>query len=71
MTAHELARQLLAGPDLPVHHSYPTGDYWRTQGAPEVRKAERGLVKHSDYHQMDTLQDDKDDGEGRRVVVIS
>ena len=35
MTTHELARQLLDGPNLPVHLSYPSGDHWRTQLHPK------------------------------------
>lgn len=52
MTAHELARELLAGPDLPVHQQYCYGDHGRTQVAPEINRVTAGRVKHSEYHQM-------------------
>jgi hypothetical protein len=44
MTAHQLARQLLAGKDGPVHFAYPYGDYWRTIAAPQVKQVEECRV---------------------------
>ena len=72
MTSHELARQLLAGPDLPVHQSYNYGDHWRTTVAPEVTKASEGAVCHSGYHQMDRVVDAdlEDVAEGVRRVIL-
>lgn len=77
MTAHELARQLLDGPDLPVHISYNYGDYWRTQVAPAVTEVVEGEVVHSAYHNMDKVQetddnhDGRDEGDYRPVVLLS
>lgn len=61
MTAHALARQLLAGPDLPVHFQYCYGDHWRTQVAPAVDEAEVGKVTHSTYHDMPKVVDEEDE----------
>jgi len=72
MTSHELARELLAGPDLPVHFSYNYGDRSRTTVAPEVETAEEGRVTYSEYHQMDRLvENDEDNDDTKRVVVLS
>lgn len=72
MTSHELAHQLLAGPDLPVHISYCYGDYWKTQVAPAVDTVTDGVVVHSDYHNMDKVlpEDDQEDGNERQRQVI-
>ncbi len=61
MTAHALARQLLAGPDLPVHQSYCYGDYGRTQVAPEITRADEGTVIHSEYHRMPRVVEEDED----------
>lgn len=62
-----------------VHFSYCYGDHWRTTVAPSVDQIFEGVVKRSDYHQMDKLIDDEDcyDEETgdykqdvRRVVVL-
>lgn len=81
MTSHELARQLLAGPDRPVHHAYNYGDYWRTQVAPEVDMVTDGVVKHSEYHRMPKVVaedvDEIDEGDvevpagAARVILLS
>lgn len=72
LTAHQLAKQLLAGPDLPVHHQYNYGDYGRTQVAPTVDKVEELNVIHSGYHGMDRLIDEeKEEGKGKTVIVLS
>lgn len=70
LTAHQLAKQLLAGPDLPVHHSYSSGDYWRTQLAPAVERVEEKPVKHSGYHNTDQLFDEEKDGPGDKNVIV-
>ena len=63
--------------DAEVHFAYGYGDHWRTTVAPKVTQVSEGLVKFSDYHRMDKLEDESDmyeedgDYEGtRRVVVI-
>lgn len=74
MTSHELAKKLLNGPDLPVHHAYPAGDHWRTTLAPTVDKVEDAKVGHSPYHGSDFLIGEDEDGDTdneRRVIVLS
>ena len=82
ITVKELIEQLgYMDQDAEVHFSYNYGDHWRTQVAPKVGSVEEGVVKYSDYHRMDKIQDDEDEmydeetgdyKEGvRRVVVIS
>lgn len=60
MTAHELARKLLAGPDAPVHISYPYGDYWRTQAAPQVSRVEEGEITDNPRIDMPRVVTDDD-----------
>lgn len=74
MTAHQLAKQLLAGPDLPVRLVYPFGDRRNTEVAAEVYDVERGTVRHSTYHNMDrrvTADDKPDDGSDVPVVMLT
>ena len=82
ITVKELIEQLgYMDQDAEVHFSYNYGDHWRTQVAPKVGGVEEGVVKYSDYHRMDKLEEDEDEvydeetgdfKEGvRRVVVIS
>jgi len=61
LTAHELAHELLAGPDLPVHFGYDYGDHWHTTVAPTVTEFEESRVKHSDYHNMPKVLDEDDE----------
>jgi hypothetical protein len=75
MTAHELAHQLLDGPDLPVHHTYNYGDHWKTQVAPKVNEVVEGTIRHSEYHRMDKVvgvegdEDEPQDGD-REVILL-
>lgn len=82
ITVKELIEQLgYMDQDAEVHFTYNYGDHWRTQVAPKVGGVEEGVVKYSDYHRMDKLEEDEDEvydeetgdfKEGvRRVVVIS
>jgi hypothetical protein len=71
MTSHELARKLLAGPDLPVHQSYNQGDYWRTRVAPQITNVREGRVRRSNYRRMDRVVNDDDvEREGDRYVIL-
>lgn len=76
MKVHELRRLLDSfSDDAEVHYTYPSGDHWRTQLAPLVRKVGEGVVKHNGYHDMDELVDvdflnDIDEEGGDREVVI-
>ena len=47
---------------LEVKFSYPSGDYWRTQVAKDIEEVETGLVEYSDYHRMDKVVDNDEDG---------
>jgi hypothetical protein len=79
MTAHALARKLLAGPDAPVHISYPYGDYWRTQAAPQVERVEEGEITDSASINMPRVVTDDDreragdekDTNYRTVILIN
>jgi len=79
MKVADLIQELQCMPqDAEVHYSYNYGDHWRTQVAPKVRDIEEGVVKYSEYHQMDKLVEDEDDfyddegniKEGTRQVVV-
>ncbi len=71
MTAHELARMLLDGPDLPVHATHSAGDYWHTILAPKVKEVTSGLIVHSTYHNTDKLCDeDGNDKDPVRVILL-
>ena len=74
MTAHELARQLLAGPDIDVQFAYNYGDHWKTTVAADVSKVRMKEVVYSDYHLMDRVACDGDfdtDAAVREVMLIS
>lgn len=82
ITVKELIEQLgYMDQDAEVHFTYNYGDHWRTQVAPKVGGVEEAVVKYSDYHRMDKVEEDEDEvydeetgdfKEGvRRVVVIS
>ena len=47
---------------LEVKFSYTSGDYWRTQVAKDIEEVETGLVEYSDYHRMDKVVDNDEDG---------
>ena len=81
MQVKELIEQLgCMDPEAEVHFAYNYGDHWRTEVAPRVSNVSEGVVKYSDYHRMDKIEDDEDElfdpetgdyAEGvRRVVVI-
>jgi hypothetical protein len=74
MTAHELARILLEGDDLPVHFQYNYGDYWNTQVAPEVEEVCDAAIEYSQYHQTDrVVNEDKeefDEEKHTRVILL-
>jgi hypothetical protein len=70
MTAHELARRLLAGPDLEVKRECDSHDYWRRRLALPVRGADVGEVAWSEYHGADQVLDDGEDDDGERRAVV-
>ena len=73
MTAHELARKLLSGPDKPVHYAYPAKDYWRSMIAQEVGGVTEGLVYLNVYHDTTVLVNESEDevkADTREVIVI-
>jgi hypothetical protein len=47
---------------LEVKFSYNSGDYWRTQVAKDIETVETGLVDYSDYHRMDKVVENDEDG---------
>ena len=47
---------------LEVKFSYNSGDYWRTQVAKDIETVETGLVEYSDYHRMDKVVENDEDG---------
>ena len=64
MKVSELIEQLgFMNPDAEVHFSYNYGDHWRSQVAPKVRDCDIGMVKYSDYHNMDKVVDYDEDGD--------
>ena len=68
----EDARAQGATDDTPVHISYNYGDHWGTQVAPEADDAEMLYIKHSSYHGMDKLTEDRGEEESdQQVLVIS
>lgn len=79
MTAHALARKLLAGPDLPVHQSYNYGDYWKTQAAPEITRVEDGRITDSTSINMPRVftedderrSGDESDTDSRTVILLN
>ncbi len=77
MTAHELAKKLLAGPDLPVHLAYPAGDYIGTTLAPPVRSISDSfdMIVYSAKFRTDELVTDmekaeKEHGQDMRSVIV-
>jgi len=77
LTAHELARRLLAGPDLPVHLGYDYGDRSHRTAAPGVTEVCEAQVRHSDYINDDQVIEFDGDGErpehedARDVIVLT
>jgi len=71
MTVNEL-KELLEqfDGDMEVKFSYPFGDYWNTQVAADIENVEEGYVKYSDYHRMDKIDNDSDEGDNSRLVVL-
>ena len=75
MTVRDL-KEMLEGQDdsMEVHFAYNFGDYWRTQVAPKASDADTRMVRYSDYHSMDKIDEDgdeEDDDNSREVFVIS
>jgi hypothetical protein len=72
MTVRDL-KEMLEGQDdsMEVHIAYNFGDYWRTQVAPKASDADTAMVKYSDYHRMDKIDEEDDDDNSREVFVIS
>jgi len=73
-TSHQLARELLDGPDLPVHMSYDYGDRQHTTVCPTIGHVEEARVRYSNYHLKDRLIDedaDQDHDDARDVIVLS
>ena len=72
MTAHELAKILLSGPDLPVMYSYNYGDYWRTTVAEAVSSAREDEVVSSMYHGMFKVveEDESDEVDAEQVILL-
>jgi hypothetical protein len=84
MKVSELIEQLqYMDQDAEVHFAYNYGDHWRTEVAPAVTAVSEGVVEYSDYHRMDKVAEDYEDGEDfideetgdykkdvRRVVII-
>lgn len=68
MSAHELARKLLDGPDLPVCLAVPARDYWNTLLAPEVGRLDRSSVNFSAYHGLDVVAEP--DATAKDVILI-
>jgi len=63
MTVAELIEYLQEqDQDLDVKFSYPSGDYWRTQLAKDIETVETGIVDYTDYHRMDKVVEDDEDG---------
>ena len=73
MKVSELIEQLQdMNPDAEVHFAYNYNDHWRTHVAPTVDSVEEGIVKYSDYHQMQVIDNAEEDftPEDARCVVI-
>lgn len=62
MTVAELIEQLKEmNQDAEVHFAYGSGDHWRTVVTEEVRSADIGYVKYSDYHRKSKMITEHDD----------
>ena len=76
MTAHELAKLLLAGEDLPVYYGYPSHDYWKTEIAGDITEAEEDYAEWSDYHSKMRVSDqekdsfDPEDEKFKRIILL-
>lgn len=71
MNVKELIEELRQmDPTAEVHIGYNYGDYWRTTVAPVAETVDEMSVKHSEYHRMDKLTDDEDEGTDVRHVVV-
>ena len=76
MTVKELIEQLEdMDPKMEVHIAYNYGDYWKTEVAPEIDEVDVREVTFSEYHNMDKIARERDDGERdedetREVVVL-
>jgi hypothetical protein len=70
LSAHELARLLQAGPDLPVHIMYDYGDRSHRLAAPAVTEVEEAKVKHSAYIENDVLDEEAEE-DSQEVIIVS
>ncbi len=75
MTAHELAKLLLDGPNLEVAFSHDSGDYWNTTVAESCNGVEQQQLVYSDYHVKYIVPDsqselDRADADVITAVVI-
>lgn len=58
---------------MDVKFSYNYGDHWSTQVAADIDTIETGLVKYSEYHSMDKVNDSEEEDfspEDTRCVVL-
>ena len=70
ITVSELRRLLEAYPDgMEVHIGYAYGDHWHTTVAPKATSVMASFVRHSDYHNMDVVT--HEDNEGIAALVLS
>ena len=58
--------------ELSIKFSYNYGDHWSTRVAADVNTVETAIVKYSDYHQMQVIDNAEEDftPEDARCVVI-
>ena len=69
ITVQELRDMLQDFPDdMPVVFAYPSGDYWRTEVANQVKEVEEGSIEYSNYHQK--FQVSEEGGEESIKAVI-
>ena len=72
MTVRDLKEMLEDQDDsMEVHIAYNYGDYWKTEVAPKASDADTRMVRYSDYHRMDKIDEDGDEDNSREVFVIS
>lgn len=72
MTVRELIALLKEeDPSLPVKFVYDYGDHWHTRVAASIDKVEAAQVRYSEYHRMDKLVDEEDDGTPEDAEVVA
>jgi hypothetical protein len=72
MTAHELAKQLLAGPDVEIMFAHPAHDHWRTELASKIDSITEEQVKYTEYHRQDKVVEFEygEEVEDARTVLV-